>query len=265
MALEPYIPYKGNKFQILDDIYTTIRTLDIPPVTAIVDPFCGGGSFTYFMAQHGYKVLANDLDTSVVLLHQALQLWGNSNDFETLTEWTKRSFTKAQFKAMLNDDSAFGAFVRSIWSFGNDGRTYLTSDEKEAQKLEDFAAGTAEPNSRAKHIVDIALAYTRQKLDISFTNLSYEQVNIPENALVYLDPPYAGTAGYRSGDFDTEAFHRWALNLPNLCLISEYEMPEPFVLVAEYPKWVESGRGARTKMGVERLYANKPVQTLMLF
>lgn len=586
--LEPYIPYKGNKFQILDDIYTTIRSLAVPDIDTIVDPFCGGGSFSYFMAQHGYKVLANDLDSSVIELHKALQLWGNSNDFETLNEWTKRSFTKAQFKAMLDDDSAFGGFVRSIWSFGNDGRTYLTSDEKEAQKLEDFAAGTAEPNSRAKHILDIALAYTRQKLDISFTNLSYEQVKIPENALVYCfspdhevltsrgwksikdvttddwllsrepntskiawvkntrcikkyysgkmyeydssrvslcvspehnlfvkthkeqfikaedaqsryfdwikaggiwstdntntsfclfgkeynkvffaellgifltdgavnnqkgvtisqtkphiknrirfllnelkvpfserknsfyikspfsryfwpfykkenrcvpaefleentdvlkallkgitqgdgsvekngrtriytgskpladniieiaykvglaaniytmppkkgklkdgrvicgtknyycvsvlksltakrvkkherfidyngyiycctlekwhtvlvrrkgktvwcgqcDPPYSGTAGYRSGDFDTEAFHQWALNLPNLCLISEYEMPEPFVLVAEYPKWVESGRGARTKMGVERLYANKPVQKLTLF
>lgn len=258
--LQPYCPYKGNKFGIVEDIYATICQLNIPKPTVIKEPFCGGGSCSYFFARKGFKVESSDLDSSLIELHNFLK-----DNLETVKEWGTIPFTKAQFKEMLTDETPFGAYVRSVWSFSNDGRTYLTSSENEANKLAEFARGEAEPNSRHRHIEDISLLWTRRKLDLTFQCRSYEEVTVNEGELGLCDPPYANTGGYRSGGFDNEAFYHWALAQPGLVLISEYEMPEPFVLVAEYPKWNEAGRGARTKMGVERLYANRPVQKLSLF
>lgn len=260
VELEPYVPYMGNKFGIVDNIYATIRQLDIPRPTVIKEPFCGGGSCSYFFAQKGFKVEASDIDNSLIKLHQHCKAHP-----EDIDAWSKFGLTKEKFKSFLDDETAFGAYMRSLWSFSNDGRTYLTSSENEANKLAQFARGEAEPNSRHKHIEDICLLWTRRNLDLAFSWRSYDTVVVNDGELGLCDPPYANTAGYRSGGFDHEAFYRWALAQPGLVLISEYEMPEPFVLIAEYSKWNEMGRGARTKMGIERLYANKPVRKLSLF
>lgn len=259
--LKPHIPYKGCKAGIADALYNTIRCLNIPKPQVIKCNFCGGGAFEYYLARKGFKVEASDLDQSLILLHNTCRA-----EPELIERWGKEYFTKEEFKKTIKDETAFGAYVRSIWSFGNDGRTYLTSSENEANKIAEFLRGAAEPNSRHKHIEDICLLWGRTPLlDISFHVKSYERVTVAENELCYCDPPYSGTAGYRSGGFDHKAFYDWALAQPGIVLISEYDMPEPFVLVDKYQKWVESGRGARTKMGEERLYANKPVIKLSLF
>jgi len=261
LEIQPWCPYKGCKQAITEQLYATIRQLNMLRPTAIKCPFCGGGAFEYFLARKGFKVVASDLDESLIALHNTCKTRP-----DLIEAWGQESFTKEQFKALLNDNTAYGAYVRSIWSFGNDGRTYLTSSENEANKIAEFERGEAEPNSRHKHIEDICLLWGRQpNLDITFTCQSYENVTVAENELCYCDPPYSGTAGYRSGGFDHDKFYAWALAQPGLVLISEYEMPEGFTLIGRYPKWVESGRGARTKMGEERLYANKPVTMLSLF
>lgn len=258
--LEPYIPYKGNKFGILEQIYHTIRMLNIPEPKGIIDAFTGGGSFAYFMARHGHKVIANDIDSSVIDLHDTCQ-----RRPDLIKEWSKLYYTKEQFKQWVDVEGPQAALIRSIWSFSNDGKTYLTSTENEQNKIDEFLRGVAEPNSRLKHVEDICLLWSRYNLDLEFRCGSYDQIPVPEGWLGYYDPPYANTAGYRCGGFDHEAFYKWALAQPGLVLISEYSMPEGFFLVDEYFKWVESGRGARGKAGVERLYANKPVSKLSLF
>lgn len=259
--LEPWVPYKGCKQALAEQLFNTIRQLNIRRPTAIKAPFCGGGAFEYYLARKGFKVVASDLDKSLIELHNLCKEMPDQ-----IERWGKAYFTKEEFKSFLDDETAFGAYVRSVWSFGNIGRTYLTSSENEANKIAEFLRGEAEPNSRHKHIEDICLLWGRcQNLDITFSVKSYEEVTVGENELCYCDPPYSGTDEYRNGGFDHKAFYEWALAQPGLVLISEYDMPEPFVLVGQYPKWVEAGRGARTKMGEERLYANRPVPKLSLF
>lgn len=258
--LEPYIPYLGNKFGILDQIYATFRLLDIPKPNRIVDAFCGGGSFAYFMAMHGYKVLANDLQDDVVALHQALQ-----NNPGLVMEWGKEFITKAQFDTLKTENTARTALLKQLWSFGNNGQDYFTALTREKEKYDEFMQGKAEPNSRMKHVEDIMLAYTRYKMEIAFVTGSYADLELDENDIVYCDPPYANAGGYVTGDFDHNAFYEWALSQRCLVIISEYNMPEDFVLLDEYSKYVESSRSARLKKATERLYANKPVKKLTLF
>lgn len=183
-SLEPYVPYKGNKFQIVENIYNSIVSSCPASIRGFVDAFTGGGSFAYFAASHNYPVLANDIDSSVIALHRAckdcpLEIEG----------WAKIPYTKSGFKAILADETAKGALIRSLWSFSNDGRTYLTSTENEQNKIEQFLRGEAEPNSRYKHVEDIILLQVQRKLDLTFVCGSYEELQIPENFVVYCFTP----------------------------------------------------------------------------
>jgi len=259
-SLEPYVPRKGNKFGIVNQIWDTIQALDIPKPLGFVDAFTGGGSFAYFAARRGYPVIANDIEKGLIDLHNMLAIAP-----QDLFVWKKHFFTKEQFMALRDREDAYGEYVRSLWSFSNDGRTYLTSFEKEQAKIEEFKRGDAEPNSRFKHLEDITLLHSRYDLDVRFVCGSYDKLEIPEGWVVYCDPPYRGTAGYRSGTFDYKKFDDWCRKQPGLVLISEYNMPEDFTLVAEYSKWQESARGARTKKVIEKVFANKPVKPLSLF
>lgn len=258
--LEPYVPYLGNKFGILDQIYATIRMLDIVNPRRVIDAFCGGGSFAYFMAMHGYKVLANDLQADIIGLHNAIK-----TEPELVMSWGKDFVTKDYFDKIKTENTPRSALLKQIFSFGNNGADYFTALSREDFKRKEFYDGVSEPNSRMRHVEDIMLAYTRYKMDIDFITGSYADLELNESDLVYCDPPYANAGGYVTGDFDHDAFYKWALAQKCLVLISEYNMPDGFVLVDEYSKYVESSRAARAKVAVERLYANKPVHKLALF
>lgn len=66
---------------------------------------------------------------------------------------------------------------------------------------------------------------------VEFHCCSYDELEIPDNSIVYLDPPYKNTKQYASAaDFDYGKFYQWAENLAkkNKVFISEYDMPKSF-------------------------------------
>lgn len=90
-------------------------------------------------------------------------------------------------------------------------------------------------------------------------NLSYEQLGIPDDAIVYCDIPYKNTSNYKS-EFDHEAFYQWALNQKCLVFISEYQMPREFHLVSSIEKRCTLSGASNNVKTVEKLYCNKPFQ-----
>ena len=62
----------------------------------------------------------------------------------------------------------------------------------------------------------------------------YREVPIPENSVVYCDPPYKGTQGYGMS-FDHDAFWEWARTRDFPLWVSEYSAPDDFVCVKEIP------------------------------
>ena len=60
--------------------------------------------------------------------------------------------------------------------------------------------------------------------DVKWSVGSYDKVNIKPNSLVYCDPPYWGTKGYRT-NFNHQEFYEWveALDPSITVLISEYQ------------------------------------------
>lgn len=76
--------------------------------------------------------------------------------------------------------------------------------------------------------------------NVTFYNVSYDCVDIPNNSLVYCDIPYFNTTRYSSGKFDHNMFYDFARQLKeNGCsvFISEYQenTPNDFEIVYTLP------------------------------
>lgn len=63
------------------------------------------------------------------------------------------------------------------------------------------------------------------------TNSDYREYVHEEGDVVYCDPPYANTAQYNVGDFDSAAFWQWARSRDYPVYVSEYHAPEDFVSI----------------------------------
>jgi len=88
--------------------------------------------------------------------------------------------------------------------------------------------------------------------------LDYREVPLPEGCTVYCDPPYAGTDGYglKADRFDSAAFWEWARSCRHPLYVSEYNAPEDFVCVAEFPFQSLIGN-SRPKSVVERVFVHR--------
>ena len=92
---------------------------------------------------------------------------------------------------------------------------------------------------------------------------SYDEVEIPENSLIYCDPPYlnTNTDGY-CFDFDHARFYDWCRAQKELVLISEYSMPDDFIPIWRKQKAVTlCGGGA--KKAEEKLFIHKSQMPLL--
>lgn len=69
--------------------------------------------------------------------------------------------------------------------------------------------------------------------DVRFYHASYHDLEIPENSLVYCDPPYYGTSDYGTC-FDSEKFYNWCREMSSkghTVFVSEYSAPGDFLQV----------------------------------
>lgn len=95
---------------------------------------------------------------------------------------------------------------------------------------------TASQHTIAKHLcyVDRILHIAKPYDNLTTSNLSYEQYEHKEGDVVYCDPPYAGTDGYKqAGDFDTDKFWQWVRTREYPVYVSEFKAPEDFVAIWE--------------------------------
>lgn len=245
---QPYIPYMGNKFKIVNNIYDVLRQNF--HFENVVSLFCGGGSLEYFLAQRGFNVLANDLDSGLIELHNHLVHGGAlPDDF----------ITREMFMEMRELQNWLGAYVRQVWSFSNNQSSYLYSKER-VQGPEELLV---EHRLRKRHLEDIR-SLKDANLSLRFISNDYRDVDLsafrPDNTIIYCDPPYKGTRGYNVGEFDNEAFYKWALANDFTVVISEYDMPAEFNCIAQFPKVQGSAGAKHQKTVLEGLYTNKPVK-----
>ncbi len=90
---------------------------------------------------------------------------------------------------------------------------------------------------------------------VTFSCCSYTDLYIPSNSIIYCDPPYANTTGYKDS-FNHEIFWQWVREQckTNSLFVSEYTAPADFVAVWE--KTVNNTLVKETgcRQGVEKLF-----------
>ncbi len=84
----------------------------------------------------------------------------------------------------------------------------------------------------------------------------YRDVQILPGSVIYCDPPYCGTTGFVNG-FNHDAFYEWCGKQEEIVVISEYEMPETFVCIAEREKCVHYSATNNAQRKMERLFIPK--------
>lgn len=97
---------------------------------------------------------------------------------------------------------------------------------------------------------------------IKFTNTPYDEMEIPSNSIIYCDPPYAKTTGYKTGDFDHNKFWQWCRDRVadgHQVFVSEYTAPDDFTSVWEKKVNNTLAKDTGSKQGVEKLFVYKGI------
>jgi site-specific DNA-adenine methylase len=279
------IPYKGNKERIAKEILNVM-----PSAAHFYDLFGGGGAVTYGasrLCEHGdmfhgakWKVIHyNEILTGVCLLMQ--ELLTGKFDFEKAEKtWISRE----DFHRLKDEPTAWGAYVRTCWSFGNGGDSYLYG--KDVELLRRFqtilvnAKNPFYPNASTKEkrlLMCVAIReglkslaqelehvfFRLQRLErLEFTNLDYRDVKIEPDAVVYCDIPYQGMNAEKRAygvKFDHSAFYEWAAARDFPVYFSDYDCADPrFELVWEKETICKMAKkDGKAIHRTERLYWNK--------
>jgi len=93
--------------------------------------------------------------------------------------------------------------------------------------------------------------------DVIFKYSDYKNLTIPDNSIVYCDPPYEGTTKYKDG-FNHTDFWDWVRNKAkqgHKVFVSEYKAPEDFVCV--WSKQAKSSLSANGKIGGNKISTEK--------
>lgn len=208
----------------------------------------------------------------------------------------KRVITREDFENLKDVD----AYVKYIWSFGNNGTGYLwgrdieeikceachslidssISDRRLAymhfikmlkERLSDYKHESIERLQSLEHLQGLQQLEALQRLEafqrLEVSNISYEDYEYKPGDIVYCDIPYEQADTGKCDDygvkFDSYAFYEWAKSRDYQVFFSSYEISDDSFHKKRI-KSVQSLIGANTK-GQKRneyLYSNRPFAEL---
>ena len=280
------IPYQGSKTKIIDKIARFFPNAD-----HFYDLFGGGFSVTHYMLENRRKSFKhfhyNEIRPGLCeLIKDAIDGKYNYDVFKP--EWISRE--------RFMEEKESNAYIKIIWSFGNDGRSYIFGKDIENQKrsmhqavvfdeFDDFMMDTFKmdkwPNKLSiqgkrlylKRVINQRVGLERleqlerlerleqleqleQLQQPLLTNLDYRQVLIEPNSVIYCDIPYQGTRDY-GNTFSHKEFFDWAASQQRPLFISEYNVSDDrFYLLKEFKHRTTFSSGGNNPV-VEKLYGNK--------
>ena len=94
---------------------------------------------------------------------------------------------------------------------------------------------------------------------IDFRCENYLNLKIPDNSIIYCDPPYKGTTQYNE-KFNYEAYYKWCIEQKNKghsVFMSEYEMPDNFTCIWEMDISSNLDVNTKNRRKIEKLFIVK--------
>ena len=219
-----------------------------------LEPFVGMGHVLRRVANKRSYV-ASDGNALVVRLLRAVQAG------EALPRITRERY--AQLRAARGDASLERAVAAFQYSFnGREFGGYVSTYRRPSGALDDI------PGSRARYYAALRASPPFARATLAHCDYRAHTPSLnhhPSQALVYCDPPYQGTTGYKGSDpFDHAAFwqtvREWSRH--NTVLVSEYTAPPDFTCLATMPKPSCLAGGHKQSPRVERLFCHESLLPL---
>ena len=199
------------------------------------EPFCGALGVAVHV-EAGNKHLS-DGHPELIALWQALQ-----------NGWTPPETVSREEYNEIKDDKNAPPELRAFVGFGcSFGGKYFGC----------YAKGFCGERARnyAQESAHLALKKIAKLKNANFYHSDYKRVK-PENSVIYCDPPYINTTGYKGVKFDHGGFYDWCEERAksNIILVSEYTMPNPFREVLSFERNMNINARAKTQKATEKLY-----------
>ena len=227
--------YMGSKARIAKHILPImLAECEKKGITTWVEPFVGGANMIDKVPDT-FERVGYDLN-----LHTIAALIGIRDHVEELPDNVSEDFYKSIKKTEAHP---INSWIRFECSFG--------------AKLDNGYARNAKLANYAQMGLNLALKQSPKIQNVDFICDSYENLDF-ESCLVYCDPPYQGTTGYKTGAFDHDKFFEWCREQAkkNVVFVSEYNAPDDFECVwqGEIKTNFASNRKSATHKAVEKLF-----------
>ena len=262
------ICYMGSKNALAERIVALL-----PSASHLIDVFAGGCAVTHCAMKSGkwQHVHANDINEMIVgAFRRAIngefigeRRWVSHEEFNRVRDtdaYAAICFSfggngsdyaynhkNEELKRALHYAIIFGDPEPFLTLTGIDLTPVLTiSDLRErhiaakhlAHGEGNFTIKYFESLSRLNRLNSLATAFSEEeKRRLTIGSVDFAEVEIPNDSVIYCDPPYRGTDDYRKAKgFNHERFYDWALRQTVPVFVSEYTMPEDFVEIAAWHK-----------------------------
>lgn len=235
--------YMGSKNRIAKHLLPIMLSeCEKHGITTWVEPFVGGANMIDKVPD-SFERIGYDLNDHTI--RALIDIRDNANSLPN-------SIDESEYKSFYGKPAeTFSSLARFGASFGG--------------KFENgYARGKASDGSPRNYWAETKRNAIKQQpkiQNVKFICDSYENLDF-ENCLIYCDPPYQGTTGYKTGSFDHDKFFDWCREQAkkNIVFVSEYNAPDDFECVwqGEIKTNFASTRKSATHNAVEKLFKLKP-------
>ena len=229
--------YMGSKNRIAKHILPImLKEMEERGYSTWVEPFVGGGNVIDKVPSK-YKRIGADLNE-----HTIAAMLGIRDFVQDLPSLV----TRKQYKELKGSPAhTVSSWVRYECSFGS--------------KFENGYASNSEGRNYAEKGKNLAIKQSPKIQGVEFICCSYKDLSGVTNSLLYCDPPYQGTTGYKTEEFNHKEFFEWCRKMKskgNSVFVSEYNAPDDFELVwqGEIKTNFSSQRKQATHKAVEKLF-----------
>lgn len=184
----------------------------------------------------------------------------------------KSGLTQSEVQRRLGTQMAGHYFGRSQWEFPTqemyekmqefmplpDDYNELVGLYRLRQSLESLQRLQSLESLERLQSLESLESLEKYKNNLAVTRKSYADVAIPDDAIVYADPPYKGTniEGYKC-EFDYAAFEKWLNEVPFMVIVSEYSAPAGCVEIASIKKQSLLAQGNKGGTNTEKLFVQE--------
>lgn len=195
--------YRGSKRKVAKKILE-----QIPAADYFIEPFVGGGNLTQFIDKCKYgEIRCYDINKYVIAYFNALK-----------DGWLPEEYYSYEFYLELRNDME--KYPPQIYAHLGFNTTYISK----------FMASTTllklDAQKASRRAFNNAVKDSKWVQGITFEHASYDEIKIPSSSVIYCDPPYINTGGYRLVEkFDHTKFYSWA-EKQKKCFVSYTEMPK---------------------------------------